>query len=44
MGDMVEAISATLPAEQTEAYEALVSDWLTNLDCPSDYATRCAAR
>lgn len=41
MQDVVDAIAATLSADQVTPYETLVAEWLTTLECPEDYAARC---
>lgn len=43
MRAMIDTIEAHADPSQTEAIEALVTDWLGTYDCPVDYASRCRA-
>ena len=41
MEAMIEAIEAAADPGDTEAIDALVTDWLRTRDCPADYDARC---
>ena len=41
MREMIELIQARAEPDQGPLIDQLVIDWLTNLECPADYADRC---
>lgn len=41
MSEMIDTLKAHAPAAQAGAIDALVSDWLTTEECPTDWEARC---